>query len=685
MVNLDVSAVGLEEAMAREWLAVNGLGGYAASSIISLNTRKYHGLLVAAMASPVRRMVILSRVEETVIHGGAACPLAVNEYPGTIHPRGHQLLRAFDTHPYPRWAYQADGWTVEKSLRLLEGESTVCLSYTLLGAQRPIEFQLRPLFALRGIHELMYQWNGRLRAEAHGDDQWRIPATARTPEAFFAHDGRFHSDAYWYLATIYRREQQRGYGGLEDLWMPGVAHWTLSPGQTAHFICSTEPIDLPETLRRLADEDARSDRSGRGGVSADPVLDDLLRAAGQFVVRPPRKGGAGSQAGGVRIFGGFPWAAPDIRKALIAFGGVMLVRGDFDSARTLIEGLLGHVRNGLLPSEFPEDGGTPIYRGADVSLWMINAVWQYLCYTRDDASVRRWLASLVRIIQAHQSGTDLGIRIDEDGLLSSHLPGSPTTWMDAKAAEWAITPRYGRPVELNALWHNAVSIVARLADRYGERSTGVELAMLARRIHVGFNRRFWNEQTGCCYDVVDDRGADGAIRPNQLLAVSLPFCVLSLDRHAAVLDRIREQLLTPFGLRTLSPRDPAYEGRYAGNALLRDRAAHQGTAYPWLLGSLCSANLRVHGRGEKARREARVFLEGCLRHLRAEGLGQLPELFDGNVPHAPGGEIADAASVAEVLRAYVEDALDRLPPPLPSISSSGADSPLLEPPSPALP
>ena len=235
---MDIAAADLDELIGREWLATNGLGGFAASTVAGMNTRKYHGLLVAAMAPPVRRMVLLSRVEETVFHNGWPFALACNEYPGVIHPVGHQVLKAFSYDPVPRWAYQADGWTLEKTLHLLPGENTVCLSYTLLAADRSADLELRPLFALRGIHELMYQWNARLGAEPHPAGGLRIPPTSRTPEVFFAHDGKFAGEGYWYLNTIYRREQDRGYSGLEDLWTPGVVRWTLSPGQTVFSLSS---------------------------------------------------------------------------------------------------------------------------------------------------------------------------------------------------------------------------------------------------------------------------------------------------------------------------------------------------------------------------------------------------------------------------------------------------------------
>jgi predicted glycogen debranching enzyme len=250
MFRFSSQGASLDDLLQREWLCTNGVGGFASSTLACMNTRKYHGLLVAAMAPPVRRMVLLSRVEEVVTMDGWSTSLACNEYPGTVHPEGYRMLAAFRADPYPSWAYQADGWTIEKGLRLIEGENTVLLTYTMLGGSKPVTLEVRPLLAMRPIHELMYQWNGRLVTEHKSKRHYRVAPTMRTPEVFFAHDGAYTDQAYWYLNTIYRREQDRGYSGLEDLWSPGAVKWTIGPGQTAHFVCSAEPIDLERVLRK---------------------------------------------------------------------------------------------------------------------------------------------------------------------------------------------------------------------------------------------------------------------------------------------------------------------------------------------------------------------------------------------------------------------------------------------------
>jgi predicted glycogen debranching enzyme len=649
----------LETLLTREWLAVNHLGGYASSTVVGLNTRKYHGLLVAAVAPPVRRMVLLSRVEETVICDGWSDPLACNEYPNSIYPRGDQSLRAFSHDPFPRWAYQAQQWTIEKSVQMISGQNTVILSYSLLAGDsaKAVELQLRPLFALRGIHDLMYQWNGPLIVDENLPGQQRIHPTGKTPEVFFAHDGVFEPDSHWYLNTIYRREQERGYGGLEDLWNPGMVRWSLLPGQTIHFICSTDPIDFQKTLN-LADQQGQTTIATGAKASNDLALKAMLRAADQFVLSVPRPDGQVTEY----VAAQYPWSPPSPRYSLLGFCGLFLIPGKFNDARTFLVGMLDRLVEGLLPSEFSEATAKPIYNGVDTSLWFINAVYQYLQYTGDLDTVRKSLLDgVMRIIHWYREGTTLGIRADVDGLLETNQPGVPTTWMNAQADGWVVTPRGGKAVEVNALWYNAIRIAADLSERIGRFDHSEEFARLAGTIKASFNVRFWNPASHCCYDVIDPLGSDPSVRPNQLLAISLPFPVLASNRFDAVLEKVRAELLTPFGLRTLSPADHNYRGTYGGDVVSRDRAHHQGSVFPWLLGPMVTAYVRIHGTGAGARGEASQLIAGCLRYLRSAGQGQLCELFDGDAPHKPGGATAAAISVAELLRCYVEDVLNRAP------------------------
>jgi predicted glycogen debranching enzyme len=470
---------------------------------------------------------------------------------------------------------------------------------------------------------------------------------------FFGHDGVFETDSHWYLNTIYRREQQRGYAGLEDVWNPGVVHWSLTPGQSVHFVCSTDPIEVSAAVtaadRQFADV---SPESGRG------PLPWLLHAASQFVLAVPESDGTTHEY----VAANYPWSPPSPRQTLIGFTGLFLVTGRFADARNLLLTQIERLRDGLLPSILTETGAPAQYLGVDTSLWFVNAVYDYLYYTQDNETVRNSLMDAVfRIIDAYRHGTDLGIGAEVDMLLKTNQPGVATTWMDAQADGWVVTPRGGKAVEVNALWYNAVRIAAELADRFGPPHRASELRQFGSQIKASFNRRFWNPSAGCCYDVLDESGSDPSIRPNQLLAISLPFPVLIESRHEPVLEVVRKLLMTPFGPRTLAPTDPKYRGHYAGDVVNRDRAHHQGSVFPWLLGAFATAYLRVHGRGEGARREVGEMLQPCINYLTGPGVGQLGELFDGDAPHRPGGAVAAAASVAEVLRAYSQDVLGESP------------------------
>lgn len=666
MAPTDLLPLSFDTQLEREWLVTNGLGGYASSTIPGLNTRKYHGLLVAAMSPPLRQMVMLSRVEDSIIHQGQSFPLASCEYPGVISPQGYRLLRAFNPEPFPRWAYQGDGWTIEKQLRLLPGENTVCLSYTLLGGAQLVELELNPLFALRGMHELMYQWNGRLSVESTGKgtpySHHRIPATNRSPEVFFAHEGRFEAAPEWYLNTIYRCESRRGYAGLEDLWRPGKVRWTLQPGQTVHFACSTDPIDLGRIVSVIARQDSSSGHAVIHELERDSTFDALARAANQFIVQGSGRGGEAGAESETHVIAGYPWMPDAGRDSLIAFTGLLLTTHRFDEARSLLQRYALREERGLIRAEWSPASATALHYPADVSLWFVNAVWQYLRHGGDTSFVLAQLLPAIDSILRHfRDGTACGVTVDVDGLISSNDPGSAPTWMDAKLGEWVITPRMGRAVEVNALWFNAQSIAAALARMAGQESCGSQWLAHAETTRIAFNQRFWNADLQCCYDVVGDAKSDASIRPNQLLAISLPFPVLAVDRRAAVLNIVRTELLAPCGVRTLSAKDPNYRPAYGGTVFERDRAYHQGTVFAWLLGPYISALVKVGGRTQAVRNEAFDLLKGCLTYLNGNGLGQLCELFDGNAPRHPGGLRASARSVAEVLRCYAEDILNRNP------------------------
>ncbi len=658
----------------REWIVTNGLGGYASSTLPGCNTRKYHGLLVAAMSPPTRRMVLLSRVEETVNNGKATWPLACSEYPGTIYPTGVRQLRAFSSDARPHWAYQADGWTLDKELCLLPGSNTVLLTYTLLAGDSPIKLTLRPLMALRGIHDLTFQWNGRLEARpflpADGDPKafancYRVAPTSRTPELFFASDGAVENKAFWYLNTIYRREIERGYAGLEDLWSPGEINFTMKPGQRVSFVCSTEPIALKQCIAEAEQRVPCTPRSTRPVITVDssdaPPAETLHWLQGAMEQFLPA---VGANAPAIPATS-YPWSPPNLRDALIAYAGMFLLTDHATEGRRFLEAVAATYHDGLIATRLTEAGGEPTYDGADTALWFVNAVFAHSRYVhRDVQSLEGLFQICARIVERYRAGGPLGIAVDSNGLIATKAAGTGTTWMDAKIADWVVTPRQGRPVELNALWYNALRIVAGWCATSRQSMRGEELAMLADRVKAQFNQQFWSEHAGCCFDVVGDHLPDGSIRANQLLSISLPFAVLDEGRHMALVETVRSRLLTRKGVRTLAPEDPAYQPRYAGDVVSRDRAYHQGSAYPWLLGPYVTALIRAQGRTPESLLAARAALSECIA-IVSNG-APLGELFDGAAPQAAGGAIASARSVAEILRCYAEDVLGKLPSPPPA-------------------
>ena len=389
----------------------------------------------------------------------------------------------------------------------------------------------------------------------------------------------------------------------------------------------------------------------------DSTLKTLMSAADQFT--------ANAADGTPTVMSGFPWQNIFGRDALISFTGLFLVPRRFAEAKAMLAATIAKIHHGLTPSEYPEDGGSPAFNSADASLWLANAIHAYLKYTNDEATVsEQFLEPLVRLLRRYRMGTNLGITCDADGLLSTRQAGVGTTWMNAKVADWLITPR-GEAGGAERVWYNALRIAAELSERFGRREWADEFSRLAATVSASFNALFWNKKRNCCHDVLLENGADSAIRPNQLLAMSLPHPVLAPQRWQACIEAVESKLLTPFGVRTLATDEPGYQGRYQGDVVSRDRAYHQGTVYPWLLGPYVTAMVRAQGRTEMARREA-TALAGCIQYLEGNGLGQICELFDGDSPHRPGGAIASARSVAEILRCYVEDVIDPAPPRLPS-------------------
>ena len=639
----------------REWLETNGLGGFASSTITGLNTRRYHGLLVAATRPPAGRMVMLSKLEETLIVDGQRFELSANQHPGVIHPQGYQYQTRFRLDPFPIFTYEAGGVQIEKSVFMVHGENTTVVQYRLKTPHDSVRLEVRPLVAFRDYHCTAHE-NGVLNA-AFTSDPGLVSMTPyqSVPSLYLAHDSdEVEKTGAWYRNFEYRAEQERGLDFREDLFNPLVFRFDLSQRATAVIIASTAKVDVRDVPRLHKSEIAR-----RAGIlSTAPVKDELVRslvaAADQFIVaRDEQK----------TIIAGYHWFGDWGRDTMVALPGLALVTGRFDVARSILLTFAKYVDQGMLPNRFPDAGEQPEYNNVDGTLWYFEAIRAYLEYTDDLEFVGKNLyAVLSDIIAWHVRGTRFGIRVDDSGLLNAGEPGVQLTWMDAKIGDWVVTPRQGKPVEIQALWYNALRTMEDLAARFGDSDSRKRYDQMATVARGSFNRLFWNQSAGCLYDVVNDDGLpDASIRPNQIFAASLRHTMLSMEHARAVVDVVARELLTPYGLRTLSPLDPHYAGRYEGDQRARDSAYHQGTVWPWLLGRFISAYMKVNGATPAARMQAAKWLEPFRNHLLEAGLGQVSEVFDGDPPHHPRGCIAQAWSVAELLRAAVEEVFNVRP------------------------
>jgi glycogen debranching enzyme len=601
----------------REWLETNGIGGFASSTEIGMNTRRYHGLLVAATHPPVGRMVLLSKFEEAVTVGGRRYELGVNRYPGTVHPQGHRYLREFRREPCATFVYDLEGIEVTKTVHMVYGENTTVVRYT---SSAPCTIELRPLLAFRDYHSTAHE-NGAIRAAVEVEPGMvKCSPYEGCPELYLGHDGaEVRATGEWYRNFEYAIEEERGLDFREDLFNPAVMVFRDS----ATVVASTEPRTATVAFQP---------RPVAPGCD-DPFLCALLRAADQFIVR---RGEAKT------VIAGYHWFSDWGRDTMIALPGLTLATGRFEDARGILRAFAANVDRGMLPNRFPDAGEAPEFNTADATLWFFEAIRAYVAYTGDVDFVRAELLDVLgEIVAWHEAGTRYGIRVDSDGLLSAGEAGVQLTWMDSKIGDWVVTPRHGKPVEIQALWYNALRTMQTLTG-------DAQYACLANRARDSFIDKFWNESDGCLYDVVNGDDRDASIRPNQILAVSLFHSMLPDEMAGSVVDAVERHLLTPYGLRSLAPSDPQYRGRYSGDPVSRDSAYHQGTVWPWLMGPFVTAYRKVHGHSPD-------WTEPFRRFIEEDGCGQIPEVFDGDAPHRPGGCMAQAWSVAELLRCLVEE------------------------------
>jgi predicted glycogen debranching enzyme len=644
-----------------EWLVTNGCGGFAMCAVNQMLTRRYHGLLVAAVQPPVQRFVLLAKLEATVSIEGLTYDLATNDYSETIHPRGHKRLESFSLRPFPTWHWRAGEALIEQTLCMVRGEDTTFVRYRLLEGEQSVELTVQPLCTSRHFHHLTdYAEMGPPNVESDGEFL-RFHWARERPAWQLSHTGEFQSRPDWFYGFMLAAEQERGQkDASQDLFTPGPIRETLRRDDTEGLVivASTQARPTAGCDAAFAAARLRDEQLDFGLMGDDPLLDPLVRATDAFIVRRDEDLKT--------VVAGYPWFGDWGRDTFISLSGLCLVPGRFGEARKIIRAFARHVNQGMIPNRFPPFGEAPAYDTVDATLWYIHGIDRYLSYSGDWALITDELFPVVtEILDAHERGTRHGIGIADDGLLTQGEEGYALTWMDAKLPDLVVTPRRGKAVEINALWYNALIIGVAFANRIGDAEAAERWARLAERVRASFNERFWNTATDCLFDVVDVDGEagrdDASVRPNQLLAISLTHPVLDPARHRAVADVCERELWTPLGLRTLSPNDPNYCGRFEGDMRARDSAYHQGTVWPWLLGPFVTAYVRAQGGHADVRRRGRKFLDGLLPHFSEAGLAGVTEVADGDAPHLPGGCPWQAWSVAEPLRALCEDILQTHP------------------------
>jgi predicted glycogen debranching enzyme len=634
-----------EQAASREWLEANGLGGWASGTIAGCHTRRYHGLLVAATRPPVGRMVLLSKLGETVAIGDQRFELDTNQYAGAVHPRGHEFLTGFTLDPMPTFVYEVGGVRLEKTIAAIHGENTTVVLYEVLDAPTSFMLELRPLIAYRDTHALQHANDAiRFANASFKDGVFRARPYEGAPELFLqVAKASFAAKPDWYFRFEYAEELARGLDAHEDLFCYGAFRRQLAKGDRFGVIVSTGEVAGRDALALVAKERARRKVVADVVGGDDDIARTLALAADAFVVR---------RGEDLRtIIAGYPWFSDWGRDTMIALPGVCLATGRHDDAKKILRAFARSMDAGMLPNRFPDAGEAKEYNTVDATLWFFVAAHRYLEAGGDEEFVLGELLPVFEDIVAwHERGTRYGIRVDEDGLLRAGDPGVQLTWMDAKVGDWVVTPRHGKPVEIQALWYNALSVLADLEKRAGRAAEAAVLLSRAKQVKERFVEVFWNAETSCLFDVVDGDLKDPSIRPNQVFALSLPFPLLPKDKARAVLAVVEKKLLTPYGLRSLAPDDPAYRGRYEGGPASRDASYHQGTVWSWLLGPYADALVKTNGAVGKAK--ARKAIEGLTPHLLEAGLGTISEIFDGDAPHAPRGCPAQAWSVGEALRIF---------------------------------
>jgi len=644
----------LEIAEQREWLVTNGIGGFASGTVSGNLTRRYHGLLVAALHPPVGRTQLVAKLDETAHYAGIEYALATNRWlSGAVEPKGYVNIESFRLEgTTPIWQFALGDALVEKRIWMHRGENTTYVQYTLLRGGQPLGLELKALVNYRDFHSSTHAGDWQMKVEAIEEGVQINAFDGGTPFYLLSAGAEFETRHEWHRDCFLPLAKYRGLDDHEDHLLAAVFSTELALNQSVTLVLTTNTdaqLDGSRAWEEHAEHEKKlfakwTSHDAQAASSAPDWVQPLILAADQFIVRRSLP----EEPDGRSIIAGYHWFGDWGRDTMIALPGLTLTTGRTDIARKILLAFARYVDGGMLPNDFPDAGGRPEYNTVDAVLWYYEAVRQYFAVTQDRATLVSLFPVLEEMINAHLKGTRYQIHVDQaDGLLYAGEPGVQLTWMDAKVGDWVVTPRIGKPVEINALWYNALETMAALAPAAGR--SGEPFAKMAAMVKRSFGK-FWNSGSGCCFDVIDAPGIgnDASLRPNQIFAVSLPESPLAPEQQRAVVDVCARRLVTSHGLRSLAQEEPGYQGHYGGAPRERDGAYHQGTVWGWLMGPFVLAHLRVYG-DHKA---AASFLEPLGKQITSHGLGTLSEIFDGDAPFTPRGCIAQAWTVGEVLRAW---------------------------------
>lgn len=655
IIDIKLNGSNLEESLCKEWLLTNDRGGFCSSTVYGCNTRRYHGLLTGSLNPPVSRINALSGLIERLSTQQGIVNLSSMEFEGSLVCDGAEVQKSFIRDGGVHFRYVTDSVTLVKSIYLHPNRDVVAVVYEFERVDEPVTLQSRPLTGLRDFHSLQKSYASLCCEDFYGCQLIRHCDSSTCELLLSSGDMDFTRDEQWWYDFVYRADKERGQDHTEDLWSCGFYSKNVeSPCQIVlwgsfkqqHEASDTESFDLQQMLSELK---SHEDELLEKASATDEISKTLCLAADQFVTKRASANGQRTT-----ILAGYPWFADWGRDAFISFGGLLLFTGRWDEALDVLSTFAAAADEGMIPNRFDDRTSETHFNSIDASLWFIRAAFEYLDVTGDEINFSKHLLGTIRqIIDSYQHGTKFGIHAETDGLITGGSEDTQLTWMDAKCDGVCFTPRYGKAVEINALWYSAL---CQLAEYYAGKNVFAanKYHLMADKVEQSFSQLFWNAEKGYCNDCIHpDGNVDSSLRPNQLVAISCKFSALSAEQQQSVVATVERELLSEMGIRTLTPNDTNYKGIYTGCAMSRDAAYHQGTVWPYLMGGFVEAYLKAHGFSQQSKDNAGKIIEPLLTHLTANGcLGSICEIFDGDEPGTPKGCIAQAWSVAELIRSY---------------------------------